>query len=150
MEINADTNMCAWVRAGDWSGLADTDPVIVIPFNPQQNCNIKTILLVDFIVSIFLLILYVVMRKLIYRLRHFFQRRVRRQIEYEPKRDLLTLVSNATHSTYRYTYDAAGRRTFENDEDYGSYENLEADGTGVGCNRAGANYECCCKENFTP
>ena len=39
--------------------------------------------------------------------------------EYEPKRDLLTLVSNATHSTYRYTYDAAGRRISKNDEQYG-------------------------------
>ena len=39
--------------------------------------------------------------------------------EYESRRDLLTLVSNATHSTYRYTYDAAGRRVSKNDEQYG-------------------------------
>ena len=39
--------------------------------------------------------------------------------EYDPKRDLLTLVSNSTHSTYRYTYDAAGRRISKNDEQYG-------------------------------
>ena len=39
--------------------------------------------------------------------------------EYEPQRDLLTLVSNATHSSYRYTYDAAGRRGSKNDERYG-------------------------------
>ena len=39
--------------------------------------------------------------------------------EYEPQRDLLTLVSNATHSAYRYTYDAAGRRVTKNDEWYG-------------------------------
>ena len=39
--------------------------------------------------------------------------------EYEPKRDLLTLVSNATHSVYRYAYDAAGRRISKNDEWYG-------------------------------
>ena len=39
--------------------------------------------------------------------------------EYEPKRDLLTLVSNATHSTYHYTYDEAGRRVSKNDEQYG-------------------------------
>ena len=39
--------------------------------------------------------------------------------EYESKRDLLTLVSNSMHSTYRYTYDAAGRRVSKNDEQYG-------------------------------
>ena len=39
--------------------------------------------------------------------------------EYEPQRDLLSLVSNATHSAYRYTYDAAGRRVSKNDERYG-------------------------------
>ena len=39
--------------------------------------------------------------------------------EYEPKRDLLTLVSNATHSVYQYTYDEAGRRVSKNDERYG-------------------------------
>ena len=39
--------------------------------------------------------------------------------EYESKRDLLTLVSNATHSVYRYAYDAAGRRVSKNDERYG-------------------------------
>ena len=39
--------------------------------------------------------------------------------KYEPKRDLLTLVSNATHSTYCYTYDIAGRRVSKNDELYG-------------------------------
>ena len=39
--------------------------------------------------------------------------------EYEPHRDLLTLVSNATHSAYRYTYDVAGRRVSKNDERYG-------------------------------
>ena len=39
--------------------------------------------------------------------------------EYEPQRDLLTLVSNATHSVYSYTYDAAGRRVSKNDERYG-------------------------------
>lgn len=39
--------------------------------------------------------------------------------EYEPKRDLLTFVSNATHSAYRYTYDAAGRCVSKNDELYG-------------------------------
>lgn len=38
--------------------------------------------------------------------------------EYEPHRDLLTLVSNATHSAYRYTYDVAGRRVSKNDERY--------------------------------
>ena len=39
--------------------------------------------------------------------------------EYEPQRDLLTIVSNATHSTFRYTYDGAGRRVSKNDERYG-------------------------------
>ncbi len=39
--------------------------------------------------------------------------------EYEPQRDLLTLVSNATHSAYRYMYDAAGQRVSKNDERYG-------------------------------
>ena len=30
--------------------------------------------------------------------------------EYEPRRDLVTLVSNGVHSSFRYAYDAAGRR----------------------------------------
>ena len=38
---------------------------------------------------------------------------------YEPYRDLLTAVTNATHSTYVYTNDLLGRRTSKNDEQYG-------------------------------
>lgn len=39
--------------------------------------------------------------------------------EYEPHRDLMTLVSNDVYSTFRYTYDAAGERVLKNDERYG-------------------------------
>ena len=38
--------------------------------------------------------------------------------EYEPHRDLVTLVSNDVYSSYRYEYDAAGRRVAKNDERY--------------------------------
>ena len=38
---------------------------------------------------------------------------------YEPHRDLLTAVTNATYSTYVYTNDLLGRRTSKNDEPYG-------------------------------
>ena len=38
--------------------------------------------------------------------------------EYEPRRDLVTLVSNGVHSSFRYAYDAAGRRVSKNDERY--------------------------------
>ena len=38
---------------------------------------------------------------------------------YEPHRDLLTAVTNATYSTYVYTNDLLGRRTSKNDEHYG-------------------------------
>ena len=38
--------------------------------------------------------------------------------EYEPRRDLVTLVSNGVHSSFRYAYDAAGRRIAKNDERY--------------------------------
>ncbi len=38
---------------------------------------------------------------------------------YEPHRDLLTAVTNATYSTYVYTNDFLGRRTSKNDEQYG-------------------------------
>lgn len=38
--------------------------------------------------------------------------------EYEPNRDLVTLVSNGVHSSFRYAYDAAGRRIAKNDERY--------------------------------
>ncbi len=38
---------------------------------------------------------------------------------YEPHRDLLTTVTNATYSTYTYTNDLLGRRTSKNDEQYG-------------------------------
>ena len=38
---------------------------------------------------------------------------------YEPHRDLLTAVTNATYSTYVYTNDLLGRRTSKNDEQYG-------------------------------
>lgn len=38
--------------------------------------------------------------------------------EYEPRRDLVTLVSNGVHSSFRYAYDAAGRRVSKNDEQY--------------------------------
>ena len=38
---------------------------------------------------------------------------------YEPHRDLLTAVTNATYSTYIYTNDLLGRRTSKNDEQYG-------------------------------
>ena len=38
---------------------------------------------------------------------------------YEPHRDLLTTVTNATYSTYVYTNDLFGRRTSKNDEQYG-------------------------------
>ena len=38
---------------------------------------------------------------------------------YEPYRDLLTAVTNATYSTYVYTNDLLGRRTSKNDEQYG-------------------------------
>ncbi|MGN0857147.1 MAG: RHS repeat domain-containing protein [Candidatus Spyradenecus sp.] len=38
---------------------------------------------------------------------------------YEPHRDLLTAVTNATYSTYTYTNDLLGRRTSKNDEHYG-------------------------------
>ena len=31
-----------------------------------------------------------------------------------------------------------------------SYEDLQADGTGIGCHSAGTDCECCCKENYTP
>ena len=34
---------------------------------------------------------------------------------YEPHRDLLTAVTNATTSTYTYTYDLLGRRLSQND-----------------------------------
>ena len=37
---------------------------------------------------------------------------------YEPHRDLLTAVTNATYSTYIYTSDLLGRRTSKNDEQY--------------------------------
>ena len=37
---------------------------------------------------------------------------------YEPHRDLLTTVTNATYSTYVYTNDLLGRRTSKNDEQY--------------------------------
>ena len=37
---------------------------------------------------------------------------------YEPHRDLLTAVTNATYSTYVYTNDFLGRRTSKNDEQY--------------------------------
>ncbi len=37
---------------------------------------------------------------------------------YEPHRDLLTAVTNATYSTYVYTNDLLGRRTSKNDEQY--------------------------------
>ena len=38
--------------------------------------------------------------------------------EYEPNRDLVTLVSNGVHSSFHYVYDAAGRRISKNDERY--------------------------------
>ena len=38
---------------------------------------------------------------------------------YEPHRDLLTAVTNATYSTYVYANDLLGRRTSKNDEQYG-------------------------------
>ena len=38
---------------------------------------------------------------------------------YEPHRNLLTTVTNATYSTYVYTNDLLGRRTSKNDEQYG-------------------------------
>ncbi len=38
--------------------------------------------------------------------------------EYEPQRDLMTLVSNDVYSSFRYTYDVAGRRVSKNDEHY--------------------------------
>ena len=38
--------------------------------------------------------------------------------EYEPRRDLVTLVSNGVHSSFRYAYDAVGRRIAKNDEQY--------------------------------
>lgn len=38
--------------------------------------------------------------------------------EYEPQRDLMTLVSNDVYSSFRYTYDVAGRRVSKNDERY--------------------------------
>ena len=38
---------------------------------------------------------------------------------YEPHRDLLVAVTNATYSTYVYTNDLLGRRTSKNDEQYG-------------------------------
>ncbi len=38
--------------------------------------------------------------------------------EYEPRRDLMTLVSNDVYSSFRYTYDGAGKRTSKNDERY--------------------------------
>ncbi len=38
---------------------------------------------------------------------------------YEPHRDLLTAVTNATYSTYVYTNDLLGRRTSKNEEQYG-------------------------------
>ena len=38
--------------------------------------------------------------------------------EYEPRRDLVTLVSNGVHSSFRYAYDAAGRRVSKNDKCY--------------------------------
>ena len=38
---------------------------------------------------------------------------------YEPHRDFLTAVTNATYSTYIYTNDLLGRRTSKNDEQYG-------------------------------
>ena len=38
---------------------------------------------------------------------------------YEPHRDLLTAVTNATYSTYVYTNDLLGRPTSKNDEQYG-------------------------------
>ena len=38
--------------------------------------------------------------------------------EYEPQRDLVTLVSNDVYSSYRYACDAAGRRVSKNDERY--------------------------------
>ena len=38
---------------------------------------------------------------------------------YEPLRDLLISVTNATYSTYVYTNDLLGRRTSKNDEQYG-------------------------------
>ena len=38
--------------------------------------------------------------------------------EYEPRRDLVTLVSNGVHSSFRYAYDAAGRRVSKDDERY--------------------------------
>ena len=38
--------------------------------------------------------------------------------EYEPRRDLMTLVSNDVYSSFRYTYDVAGRRVSKNDERY--------------------------------
>ena len=38
--------------------------------------------------------------------------------EYEPHRDLITLVSNDVYSTFHYTYDDAGRRMSKNDEHY--------------------------------
>ena len=38
---------------------------------------------------------------------------------YEPHRDLLTAVTNATYSTYVYINDLLGRRTSKNDEQYG-------------------------------
>ena len=38
--------------------------------------------------------------------------------EYELRRDLVTLVSNGVHSSFRYAYDAAGRRIAKNDERY--------------------------------
>ena len=37
---------------------------------------------------------------------------------YEPRRDLLSAVTNATYSTYVYTNDLLGRRTSKNDEQY--------------------------------
>ena len=37
---------------------------------------------------------------------------------YEPHRDLLTAVTNATYSTYVYTNDLLGRRISKNDEQY--------------------------------
>ena len=39
---------------------------------------------------------------------------------YEPHRDLLTAVTNATYSTYVYANDLLGRRTSKNDEQYGT------------------------------
>ena len=38
--------------------------------------------------------------------------------EYEPHRDLMTLVSNDVYSTFLYAYDAAGKRVSNNDERY--------------------------------